>query len=59
MDPVHERGSQDPVHILMDLRSTEGGPCFILSRRRNKRSIKHVTIALTGGINTNLLMSSQ
>ena len=36
MDPVHERGSMDPVHILMDPVHGGGpwtrGPCFVLSR---------------------------
>ena len=36
MDPVHERGSMYPVHILMDPVHGGGpwtrGPCFVLSR---------------------------
>ena len=31
MDPVHDRGSMDPVHILIDP-VHGGGPCFVLSR---------------------------
>ena len=31
MDPIHETGSMDLVHILMDL-VHGGGPCFVLSR---------------------------
>ena len=36
MAPIHERGSMDPVHILMDPVHEGGpwtrGPCFVLSR---------------------------
>ena len=36
MDPVHDRGSMDPVHILMDPVHGGGpwtpGPCFVLSQ---------------------------